>query len=159
MSSRMHIRIGVVVATSALALAALGSASAAPARKAVAVNIAGPTHLDTVVSPFVLQDVGTVSGSPVGSGDITLIYTLMPKRGVAVTTFTITNANGTVTGKAVSKYTVNTVTLSFTGAGRLTGGTGKYAGITSGPLQFNALHSVTGKKEAISFVGRATKPA
>jgi hypothetical protein len=88
----MHIRIGVVVATSALALAALGSATAAPARKAVAVNIAGPTHLDTVVSPFVLQDVGTVSGSPVGSGDITLIYTLMPKRGVAVTTFTITIA-------------------------------------------------------------------
>ena len=32
-----------------------------------------------------------------GSGDITLIYTLHPKAGVATTTFTITNGNGTIT--------------------------------------------------------------
>lgn len=159
MRARRAVEVGLVLAAGTLAIVATAPASAAPARKAVAVNIAGPTHLNTVVSPFVLEDVGTVSGSPIGTGNITLVYTLLPKRGIALTTFTITNANGTVTGAASSKYSVNTVTLSFTGAGRITGGTGQYTGIRSGPLQFNALHSVTGKKEAISFLGRATKPS
>lgn len=39
-----------------------------------------------------------------------------------------------------------------------TAGTGRYAGIRSLPLQFNAKHSKTGKKEAISFRGTATLP-
>ena len=122
-------------------------------------SITGRTHPALVVSPLVLQDAGTVTGSPVGSGNITLRYRLLPKRGVAITTFTIVNANGAVRGKALSHYTTNNVTITFTGAARLSGGTGRYAGITSGPLEFNALHSITGKREVISFVGRGTKPA
>jgi hypothetical protein len=159
MSARSIIRVGAAVAAGMLALSSLGAVSAAPARTAVPVTIAGRTQLAVVVSPLVLQDVGTVTGSPVGSGNITLRYRLLPKRGTAITTFIIVNAHGTVRGKAVSQYTMNNVSITFTGAARLSGGTGRYAGITSGTLEFNALHSITGKKEAISFVGRGTKPA
>jgi hypothetical protein len=120
MRLRSIIRTGLVALLAMMGIWTAGTASAAPATASVGVHIAGKTHLDTVISPTVLQDVGTVKGSPIGSGDITLVYTLSPPTGIAKTTFTITNANGTVTGKAVSKYTVNTVTLSFTGAGRLT---------------------------------------
>jgi hypothetical protein len=41
----------------------------------------------------------------------------------------------------------------------LTAGTGAYANITSGLLQFNAVHSITGKKEAIAFTGSTVNPA
>ena len=158
MSTRAIIRTGAAVAAGALALASLSAVSAAPARTAVPVSITGRTHLAVVVTPLVLQDAGTVTGSPVGSGNITLRYRLLPERGTAITTFIIVNARGTVRGKAVSQYTADNVSITFTGTARLSGGTGRYAGISSGHLEFNALHSITGKKEAISFVGRGTKP-
>ena len=101
---------------------------------------------------------GTVKGSPVGSGDIVLDYTLRPKRSIANVAWTITNGSGTVTGTATAYYTTTNVAITFTGAGRITSGTGRYAGIRSLPLQFNAKHSKTGKKEAISFRGTATLP-
>lgn len=125
----------------------------------VAVSLVGKTQLASVSSPLVLNDTGTIKGSPIGSGTIALTYTLHPKSGIAVTTFTITNARGTVSGKAVSSYAVTRLHISFSGAAKLTGGTAAYAGITSGRLEFNAIHSVTGKREAIRFAGRAiTRP-
>ena len=151
------LRAGLVALVAALGmLAGAGAATAAPG--VVPVDFAGKTHLDTVVSPLVLQDVGTVKGAPFGSGDITLIYTLHPKTGIATTTFTITNSSGTISGTCTSKYAVQKVTISFTGSAAITGGTGAYAGMRGRMLQFNALHSVTGRREGIAFSGRATTP-
>lgn len=127
--------------------------------KGAGVIILGKTHLASVTSPTVLNDEGTVQGSPIGSGTIKLTYTLHPKAGVAETTFTITNSLGTVSGLAVSTYAQTRLHLTFTGAGMLTAGTGAYATITSGLLQFNAVHSITGKKEVIAFVGASVNPS
>ncbi|MEI7519865.1 MAG: hypothetical protein WCK40_00800 [Thermoleophilia bacterium] len=158
MRLRSIIRTGLVALVATMGIWTAGTASAAPAAASVAVQMAGKTHLNTVISPTVLQDVGTVKGSPIGSGDITLMYTLSPPTGVAKTTFTITNANGTVTGNCISDYSVTRLHITFTGAGQITGGTGSYAGIKATMLQFAAIHSITGKREAVSFGGRATKP-
>jgi hypothetical protein len=106
----------------------------------------------------VLLDRGTVTGSPVGSGRITLTYTLHPGAGVASTKFTIVNARGTVTGGAQSSYAVTRLHITFTGTGSLTGGTGAYAGMRGRQLQFDAIHSVTGRREAVALTGRATRP-
>ena len=54
--------------------------------KGAGVIIVGKTHLASVTSPTVLNDEGTVQGSPIGSGTIKLTYTLHPKAGVAETT-------------------------------------------------------------------------
>jgi hypothetical protein len=134
------------------------SAPTAPA-KGAGVIILGKTHLASVTSPTVLNDEGTVKGSPIGSGTIKLTYTLHPKAGVAETTFTITNSLGTVSGLAVSTYAQTRLHLTFSGAGMLTAGTGAYATITSGLLQFNAIHSITGKKEAIALIGSTVNPS
>lgn len=127
--------------------------------KGAGVVIVGKTHLATVTSPTVLNDEGTVQGSPIGAGTIKLTYTLHPKAGVAETTFTITNSLGTVSGLAASTYAQTRLHLTFSGAGMLTAGTGAYATITSGLLQFNAIHSITGKKEAIALIGSSVNPS
>ncbi len=121
-------------------------------------RIAGTTSLEKAQSPTVLVDTGTVSGSPVGSGSIRLVYTLRPETGVATTTFTIANARGTVSGTATSRYAVTRVHITFTGVGSITRGTRAYAGIRGRPLAFDAIHSLTGKRERIALTGRATLP-
>lgn len=155
-------RPALTAAAAALALAAPacipGHALTAPARSsAVGVHIAGRTALAKVESPTVLIDRGTVTGSPVGSGRITLVYTLHPGAGLASTKFTIVNARGTVTGTARSTYIVSRLHLTFTGMGSVTRGTGAYAGLRSRLLEFGAIHSITGRREAIALTGRATR--
>ena len=136
-----------------------GSSAPTAPTKGAGVIILGKTHLASVTSPTVLNDEGNVQGSPIGAGTIKLTYTLHPKAGVAETTFTITNSLGTVSGLAASTYAQTRLHLTFSGAGMLTAGTGAYATITSGLLQFNAIHSITGKKEAIALIGSSVNPS
>ena len=136
-----------------------GASLAVPAgRTAVGVHLAGRTALAKIESSAVFIDRGTITGSPIGSGRITLVYTLRPVSGIASTTFEITNARGTVTGRALSSYAVTRLHITFTGTGSLTGGTGAYAGIRARPIRFDAIHSLTGRKEAVALTGRATLP-
>ena len=153
---------GLIVAVAILALATLaasaGTLTAAARPTATGVHLTGRTALAKADSSTVLIDRGTITGSPVGSGNITLRYTLHPGAGIASTTFTIVNARGTVTGRARSRYAVTRLHLTFTGMGSLTDGTRAYAGIRGAPLAFDAVHSITGKREAIALTGRATLP-
>lgn len=154
--------LGALVALPAAGLASQQSTATKPARipaSGSAIIVAGKIHLDTVVSPLVLQDTGTVTGTPFGSGTTTQLYTLHPKTGIAETQIEIDTASGTVTAIAYSNYTTNTATISFSGVGKITGGTGAYAGITSGVLEFQALHALTGKREAFALVGSTATPA
>ena len=163
-------RIRLLVAACALAalavLPALGlAASPSTATKpqsipasGSAIVIAGTIHLEEVVSPLVLLDEGTVRGTPFGQGTTTQTYTLHPRTGIAETAIEIANDEGTVTIQAVSSYTTNNVTISFSGVARITGGTGAYAGLTSGALAFQALHSITGKREAFTLTGSTARP-
>lgn len=153
--------IGVAVAILTLAtLAASPATLSAPQRSptAVGVDLTGRTSLARVQSPTVLVDRGTVTGSPVGSGNITLVYRLRPVPGTASVKFRIVNARGAVTGRATSSYAVTRLHITFTGAAHLTGGTRAYAGIRGRPLRFDAIHSITGRREAIAMTGRATLP-
>ena len=138
------------------ALATAGGSQAAPVVRGV--HLDGRTALQKVVSRDVFVDTGTVTGSPVGSGRIVLRYALDPSRGTAVTTFTIANRHGTVRGRCLSSYSVTRLHITFTGAAGITGGTGRYAGITGSPLEFNAVHSATGRREIIAFTGRSVTP-
>lgn len=151
-------RTTIVLAAITALVATTASAGAAPARDVVGVGITGRTSLERVVSPTVLVDRGTVSGSPIGSGRVWLVYRLDPVSGVASTTFKIANRRGTVHGTASSHYSVTRLHITFTGRGAITRGTGAYAGIRGRPLAFGAIHSITGKREAISLKGRATTP-
>lgn len=158
------------IGLAALALAGLPAAASAAATPFEAIRptaipaagglvaIAGKTKLTSSSAPNTLVDTGTVIGRPFGQGTIELAYTLYPRRGFTAVTFTIANAQGTVTGVAFARYTTTRLGLVFTGAGRLTGGTGAYAGQTSGVLQFDAAHSKTGQREVIRFVGTTADP-
>jgi hypothetical protein len=146
-----------ILALATLSVSAV-TLTAAARPTAVGVHLTGRTALAKVVSSTVLIDRGTIAGSPVGSGRITLVYTLRPGAGTASTRFTIVNARGTVTGRALSTYVVTRLHLTFTGAGSLTGGTRAYAGIRGHPLRFDAIHSITGRVEAVALTGRATLP-
>ena len=148
--------LAILVLAAAGAFTVTLAATAGPA--AVGVQLSGRTALAKAESPTVLIDRGTISGSPVGTGRITLVYRLRPREGVASTTFTIVNARGTVTGQARSTYVVTRLHLTFTGAGSLIGGTGAYRGIRGRPLAFDAVHSITGRREAVVLSGRATLP-
>ena len=108
--------LALVAALPATGLASKQSTATKPTRipaSGGAIVVAGKIHLDMVVSPFVLQDSGTVAGTPVGSGTTTQIYTLDPKSGLAETQIEIDTASGTVTATALSRYTTNNATICY----------------------------------------------
>lgn len=149
---------GVRLAGAAIAVAALMPMTTATAAvtSPVGVRIVGSTQLTTVEKPLLLEDTGTVKGAPVGSGDITLTYRLVPSASVARVTWKITNPKGSLSGTATARYTTTNLAITFVGRGAITGGTGAYKGMRATRLAFNAKHSKTGKKEAIAFTGTAT---
>jgi hypothetical protein len=153
-----HHRALSAATVAVLALATAAGAAAPPVPTAIGVHLSGRTALAKAESPTVLIDRGTIRGTPVGSGRITLVYRLHPKVGVASTTFRIVNGQGTVTGRAVSRYAATRLHITFTGVASLTGGTGAYRGMRGRPLAFDAIHSITGRREVVILTGRATLP-
>lgn len=124
----------------------------------VDVRLKGPTKTVST-NGNVITDQGTVSGTPIGSGDITMVFTLNPVTSVATAQFTITNAQGTINGTVDSKYAREGATLRFKGTSRFTDGTGAYAGITSGPMEYLDVHTLTGQKGQVAFIGSSSLPA
>lgn len=125
----------------------------------VNVRLEGPTKTVST-NGNVITDKGTVTGSPIGSGDITMVFTLNPLTSVATCEYTITNPQGTINGTIDSRFTRNGPTLRFIGTSRFTGGTGAYAGIYSNaPMEYRDTHTLTGQKGAVAFVGSAALPA
>lgn len=153
MTLRTALAAGVAVAVLAVPAAAV----AAP--RVVPIDITGRTQLTTVDTPTLVQDTGTVKGSPVGSGNITLDYRMVPPKGVATINWTIRNARGTLSGRVSTNYVTSAVSWTFTGRGRITGGTGAYAGIRAYPYSFFAKHSKLGRHEVIRMQGTAQLPA
>ncbi|MGI9186846.1 MAG: hypothetical protein ACR2J9_04900 [Gaiellales bacterium] len=117
------------------------------------VAIVGKMHLDSTDGPTVLIDKGTVTGTPYGAGTAEFIYTLHPKSSTATVAITITTATGTITAQALTSYTSKTVTITFSGAAVITGGTGAYADATSGVLEFNALHNLITLNVGVQLLG------
>ena len=151
-------------AVAAIAVAAIAAPTAlsGSSTQIIPIAIVGKTKLTTMESPLVVQDSGTVQGSPIAKGQtgaITLTYEMKPKTGRANVTWMITTRGGTISGTCTTNYTTTNTTWTFTGSGKITGGTGAWKGITSKPLEFNAKHSKLGKHEVIAFRGTGTLPA
>jgi arylsulfatase A-like enzyme len=125
----------------------------------VNVRLEGPTKTAST-NGNVITDKGTVSGSPIGTGDITMVFTLNPVTSVATCEYTISNAQGTIDGTITSKFTRNGPTLKFIGTSKFTSGTGAYAGIySSTPMEYRDTHTLTGQKGQVAFIGSASLPA
>ena len=152
----MSARAVTAAVVGAAMLAVPAAALAAP--KVVPIDIVGRTQLTTVDTPTLVQDTGTVRGAPVGSGDITLDYRMVPSKSVATINWTIRNARGTLSGRASTNYVTNSVSWTFTGYGRITSGTGAYRGIRAFPYSFYAKHSKLGRHEVIRMTGTAQLP-
>ena len=147
------------IAAATIAIAAAGPASMSMAASTpVLVKMVGRTQLTTMETPSLVQDTGTVKGSPVGSGNITLNYRLFPTRGVATVTWTVTNSKGTLSGTCRTFYSTTDVSWTFAGIAKVTGGTGAYRGVKAFPMQFFAKHSKLGRHEVIGFNGTASLP-
>ena len=123
----------------------------------VNVRLEGPTKTAST-NGNVITDKGTVSGGPIGSGDITMVFTLNPLTGRATSEFTITNAQGTINGTVNSRFTRQGPTLRFRGTAKFTDGTGAYAGIY-GTMEYRDTHTLNGQRGQVAFIGTATLPA
>ncbi len=121
------------------------------------VQLEGPTKTAST-NGNVITDKGTVSGGPIGSGDITMVFTLNPLTGRATSDFTITNAQGTINGTVNSRFTRQGPTLRFVGTAKFTDGTGAYAGIY-GTMEYRDTHTLNGQRGQVAFIGTATLPA
>lgn len=124
----------------------------------VNVRLEGPTKTAST-NGNVITDKGTVSGSPIGSGDITMVFTLNPATSIATADFTITNDQGTINGTVRSRFTRSGATLKFVGTARFTDGTGAYEGIYSPPMEYRDTHTLTGQKGRVAFIGNAALPS
>ena len=125
---------------------------------ALDVRLEGPTKTINT-DGNIITDQGTITGTPIGSGEITMVFTLNPVTSVAAAQFTITNAQGTITGVVDSTYTRVGATLRFKGAARFTEGTGAYTGINGPPMEYLDVHTLTGQRGQIAFIGSANLPA
>lgn len=117
------------------------------------IAIGGKMYLDSTDGPTILIDKGNLTGTPYGAGTAEFIYTLHPKTSTATVDMTITTPTGTITGVAITRYATQTVTMTFTGAAMITGGTGAYAGATSGVLEYNTLHNLITLNVGVSILG------
>ncbi len=116
------------------------------------IAIGGKMNLVTT-DGHVLYDSGTLMGTPFGEGTAEFVYTLKPRTQTAIVDMTITTPTGTVSGVAVTQYATQKVTMTFTGVARFTSGTGAYAGIKTGILQFNTLHNLINLTVRVQIFG------
>ena len=118
----------------------------------------GRTALAKVESSTVLIDRGTVTGSPIGSGSHHARLHPPPQSGHRVHDVHDRERAGHRHGPRHLELRRHPAHITFTGAGALTGGTARLRRHPRRPLAFDAVHSVTGKREAIALTGRATIP-
>ncbi len=105
-------------------------------------------------APGAVEDHGTVTAAPFGSGRIVLVGAL--KDGRLTATFRLVFRHGSITGTVLLPYTISAGHIRFTGVGHFTGGTGAYRGISSGDLQIRDHNTLDGQSGTLSVKGFAT---
>jgi hypothetical protein len=118
-----------------------------------AIDLTGNTHSVSPATPGTVEDHGTVAGAPFGPGRIVLVGTFGGGRLNA--TFRLTYPRGSIVGTTSMPYTISGGEISFAGTSRLTGGTGVYRGITSGPLDTHDTNTLDGQNGRLSVAGFA----
>jgi hypothetical protein len=118
------------------------------------VSMTGRTRTVPAMTPGTIEDHGTVSGTPFGTGSIVLVGKL--ENGHFTGTFRLTFARGSILGTASLPYTVAGNEIDFRGTSRFTGGTGAYRGISSGALATRDHNTLDGQSGMLSVAGSAT---
>jgi hypothetical protein len=123
-----------------------------PLPRPVSIHIATKTVNNKGV---VIEDQGTLTGAPFGTGKATLVYTLDPKTSSAATKFVFTSDIGLIRGVCSSKMVVSGNSISFNGTASFTSGTGAFRGIKATGLKFSEGNTLNGQNGAGSFTGTA----
>jgi hypothetical protein len=118
------------------------------------VSIRGVTRSVDPATPGTVEDHGTLTGAPFGKGTIVLVGTFADNRLTA--TFRLTFRRGSVLGTAKLPYKIADGVITFDGSSRLTGGTGAFRGIRSGPLKTHDTNTLDGQNGRLSVTGPAT---
>ena len=105
---------------------------------------------------IIVEDRGTVSGTPFGKGTIDLIATF---DGTHVTaTYTVTTKKGKVFGTTDMTLTVVGNNLTLDGTAKITGGTKAYKGISGRGLKVLDTNTLDGQNGRITLTGKVRLP-
>ena len=119
-----------------------------------ALELTGRTHSVPPSMPGTVEDHGTVTGTPFGSGRVVLVGTFGSGRLTA--TFRLTFKRGSIVGSTSMPYTISGNEIDFKGDSRFTGGTGIFRGISSGALPTHDHNTLDGQNGRLSVAGSAT---
>ena len=102
-----------------------------------------------------IEDQGTITGKPFGSGTVSLVATFGPNSTMTAK-FTISNDRGTAFGTAQTSYVIDGSQIKFTGKARLDGGTGRYRGIRARGLEVVDENTLDGQNGTLTLTGKAS---
>ncbi|MGZ8665915.1 MAG: hypothetical protein ACXWZM_02245 [Solirubrobacterales bacterium] len=118
------------------------------------VDVSGKTRTVGSPSPGVLEDRGTISGDPFGTGTIDLVVTLDGPK--ASGPFRIETGSGTARGRFWMDYSISNGEIDFNGTACFASGTGAYRGIRGSGLKAHDHNTLDGQNGEISLKGFAT---
>jgi hypothetical protein len=144
----------LVPATAAAPRQISGLHDARHTRAKHSVHVTGRMRQVTPVTPGTIEDHGTVTGMPFGSGSVLLVSTIA--NGRFTSTFRLTLPRGSVSGTASLPFTITGSEIDLKGTARLTSGTGAYRRISSGALQAHVHDTLDGQSGRLSLKGSAT---
>jgi hypothetical protein len=118
------------------------------------VDITGNTKNVGSPSPGVLEDQGTISGDPFGTGTIDLLVTLAAPK--ASGSFRIETPSGSARGRFWMDFSISGGEIDFKGTACFASGTGDYRGIRGSGLEAHDHNTLDGQNGVISLKGFAT---
>jgi hypothetical protein len=117
------------------------------------VQLSGTTHTVGSPEPGIIEDQGTLTGSPLGDGTLDLRVHLGDGR--ATGTFQIDAAKGSVFGSVDMGFVISGTEVTFNGTARFTGGTGSYRGIRAEGLTAYDHNTLDGQAGTFTLDGTA----
>ena len=119
-----------------------------------AVNVSGETRSTGSPEPGTIEDRGTITGRPFGSGTIRLLATFEENQTMSGE-FKIRNKRGTAAGTMQTDYVIEGNEITFTGTAEITGGTGRYRGMRGKRLEAYDHNTLDGQNGTITLKGFA----
>ncbi len=129
-----------------------GLFSAHPTRHRVAIT--GKTRNVGSPSPGMLEDQGTISGDPFGTGTIDLLVTLRGSK--ASGPFRIKSPSGSASGRFWMDWAIDGGEINFDGTACFASGTGAYRGIRGSGLEAHDHNTLDGQNGQVTLKGFAT---
>lgn len=115
--------------------------------------VSGTTKAVGAPLPGQIHDQGTITGRPFGSGSVELVATFGPNQTMTAE-FTIANRHGSAFGTATTTYSISGAEITFTGSATITGGTGRYRGISGRNLSVSDHNTLDGQNGTLELTGK-----